>query len=159
MNAAVERQADCYSCQSLAGERQISPGPTIYVGEHWVVEHVYPCQMAGWLVIVLKRHKAALHELTTEEFVELGTLLEQTSKALRENTGCKKEYVVCFAEAEHFEHVHFHVISRIGDIADEFKGPHVFRLLQAPEQGQQAATAERIAQFCEQLRDYMRDDR
>jgi diadenosine tetraphosphate (Ap4A) HIT family hydrolase len=120
---------ECYSCRSISGVKRISPGPTIYEGQHWVVEHAYPCAMLGWLVIVLKRHVEALHDLTPEEFAELGSLLERTARALHSHLGTRKEYVACYAEAEHFNHVHTHVVARSEEWPQEFKGPRSFRLL------------------------------
>ncbi|MGO8946882.1 MAG: hypothetical protein ACLQUY_04295 [Ktedonobacterales bacterium] len=48
--------------------------PSSYEGTHWVVDHAYPTSHLGWLVIVLKRHVEALHELRKEEFVELAEI-------------------------------------------------------------------------------------
>ncbi len=39
-----------------------------------MVDHAYPTSHLGWLVIVLKRHVEALHELRKEEFVELAEI-------------------------------------------------------------------------------------
>jgi diadenosine tetraphosphate (Ap4A) HIT family hydrolase len=58
---------ECLTCESNTGEKRISPGPTIYEGNYWLVEHAYPVKTIGWLVIVLKRHAEALHELTPED--------------------------------------------------------------------------------------------
>ena len=65
---------ECWTCKSNTGEKRISPGPTIFEGEYWLVEHAYPVKTIGWLVIVLKRHAEALHELTPEEFAELAQI-------------------------------------------------------------------------------------
>jgi diadenosine tetraphosphate (Ap4A) HIT family hydrolase len=62
---------DCWTCRSLSGEKRISPGPTLCEGQYWVVDHAYPARQVGWLVIVLKRHAEALHELGDAEFEEL----------------------------------------------------------------------------------------
>src|SRR5690349_5354536 len=102
---------DCWTCKSNTGEKRISPGPTIFEGKYWLVEHAYPIKRLGWLVIVLKRHAEALHELTAEEFVELGQILSRVINVLFEETHCEKEYVSCYAETEHFHHVHFHVFA------------------------------------------------
>ncbi len=64
----------CYTCLSNSGEQRISPGPTIYEGQYWLVEHAYPARRQEWIVITLKRHAEALHELTADEFSELGTI-------------------------------------------------------------------------------------
>lgn len=91
-------QTGCLTCLSNTGERRISPGPTIHAGRYWFVEHAYPVQQPGWLVLVLKRHAAALHELTSDEFAEFGELLERTVRVLHTVTGSAKEYASCFAE-------------------------------------------------------------
>src|SRR5438477_13205439 len=110
---------ECYTCKSISGERRISPGPTIYTGEHWLVEHAYPCGIKGWLVIVLRRHVEALHELSSAEFSELSELVEKTVRVVREHFACDKEYVACFAEAEGFNHVHVHVIAKPHNLPQE----------------------------------------
>lgn len=62
------------SCRSISGEKRISPGPFIYEGTYWLVDHAYPTSHLGWLVIVLKRHAEALYELSREEFGEMAEI-------------------------------------------------------------------------------------
>jgi diadenosine tetraphosphate (Ap4A) HIT family hydrolase len=139
---------ECYSCRSLSGEKRISPGPVIYTGQHWVIEHAYPCKMVGWLVLVLKRHAAALHELSREEFLELAELQEKTAKILHRELNTQKEYSMCLAEAEHFEHIHFHIVAKAVDLPKELKGTGIFAMLKGEED---LAVKEQIKQFCEDL--------
>jgi hypothetical protein len=87
------RDVDCRVCPSLAGEWRISPGRLIYEGRYWVVDHAYPSKMKGWLVLVPRRHVEAMHELTPEEFAEMGALLERTIRLRRERFNCQKEYL------------------------------------------------------------------
>jgi diadenosine tetraphosphate (Ap4A) HIT family hydrolase len=122
--------AECFSCRSLAGEARISPGPFIYEGQYWMVDHAYPVALAGWLVIVLKRHAAALHELSADEFQELGALQYRAVQALRRYTGCAKEYLMAFAEAPGFQHLHVHVVPRAADLPPEQQGPRIMQFLQ-----------------------------
>ena len=143
---------ECYTCLSVSGERRISPGPPVFRGEWWDVEHAYPCGMAGWLVLVLKRHVEALHELSGEEFAELGPLVERTVRALREELGCKKEYVACFAEAAHYNHVHVHVVARAEDWPDELKGTGVFKMLKVEEAN--VVPPEQVVEFCNRMQAY-----
>ncbi len=134
---AGERQAltpdggapTCYSCEAAAGLRELSPGGVILRERYWRVEHAYPCGLRGWLVIVLQRHVAALHELTAAEWAALGALQERVVQALRAEVGCAKEYVAGWAEAPHFQHVHLHVIPVAADLPSDLRGPEVFRLL------------------------------
>lgn len=138
----------CLSCKSLTGEQRISPGPTIYKGRFWVIEHAYPCDMKGWLVLVLKRHAEALHQLSLEEFLELAELQAKTAKLLFAELNCEKEYSVQFAEGENFHHVHFHLVAKPANLPDEMKGPRIFKMLKG---GNPVPTAE-IKAFCEDLR-------
>src|SRR5262245_9058698 len=140
---------ECYSCRSISGKTRISPGPYIYQGQFWLVDHAYPTRMKGWLVLVLRRHAEALHELTTEEYTEMAALLERTVRLLRRETGCAKEYAVCFAEAEHFNHIHIHVVPRPADLPEELRGPRIFTMLQVSEAG--AVPPQEIREFCERL--------
>ena len=141
---------DCHTCRSLSGERPISPGPTIYEGRYRLIEHAYPTRLKGWLVIVLKRHLEALHEVTREEFVELGELQALAVKMLHESLNSAKEYAVCFAEKEHFQHIHFHIVARPRELPDDFKGAKIFTMINVTES--EALPREDISAFCEELR-------
>lgn len=105
--------------------------------------------MVGWLVIVLRRHAVALHELTGEEFRELGSVLEMTVRALHAALGTAKEYAACYAEARGFEHIHFHVVPRAHDMPEELLGAGSFELLRVSRSG--AADPASVKAFCESL--------
>ena len=139
----------CYSCLSNTGERRISPGRTIYTGEHWLVEHAYPCGLVGWLVIVLKRHAEALHELSPAEWAELGHLQQRTAMLLHLALDCEKEYVMGLAEVPGFKHIHFHVVAKPRDLGAELAGTRIFAMLKVS--AAEAVPPENIAAFCEQM--------
>lgn len=141
---------ECWTCKSNSGEKRISPGPTIYEGEYWLVEHAYPAKIIGWLVIVLKRHIEALHELTAEEFAEIGQIQSKLTRLLFEELHCEKEYISCFAEAEHFAHIHFHVFAKPHDFPDELKGGKSFALLKVSTE--KSIAPGDIIVFCEMLK-------
>lgn len=141
---------ECWTCKSNAGEKRISPGPTIFEGKYWLVEHAYPVKVIGWIVIVLKRHAEALHELSTEEFIELAQIQARLIPLLHEELHCEKEYVVCYAEMEHFQHIHFHVFAKPADLSEEFRGGGSFALLKImPEE---AVSPNEVVAFCELLK-------
>ncbi len=140
---------ECLSCLGLAGTPRISPGPPIYIGSYWQVEHAYPSKLVGWLVIVLRRHAIALHELTSAEFAELSSVLELTVRAAHETLGSAKEYAACYAEARGFEHIHFHVVPRAHDMPEELMGAGSFDLLRVSRSD--AADPMAIRTFCENL--------
>ncbi len=142
--------AECYTCKSLTGEKRISPGPAIYSGNYWVLEHAYPCKMKGWLVLVLKRHAEALHELSQAEFLEMAEIQARAVKVLHKALDTDREYMACFHEKEHFNHVHLHLVARAKNLSDEYKGTKIFAMLN-PAEGQ-AVPPEEIANFCRELK-------
>jgi len=141
---------ECYTCKSNSGEKRISPGPSIYAGKYWLVEHAYPSTLKGWLVIAAKRHVEALHELTKEEFSELAEIFEKTAKLLHKVLNCQKEYSMCLGEVEHFNHIHFHVIAKPYDLPKELWGTNIVAVLKVEEKD--AIPREEIKKFCEELK-------
>ena len=142
---------ECWTCKSNTGEKRISPGPTIYDGKYWLVEHAYPVKTIGWLVIVLKRHAEALHELTAEEFGELGMIQSKVARFLFEELHSEKEYISCYAEQEHFHHIHFHIFARPSNLPEELKGGKSFALLKVS--AEEAVVSAEITAFCTLLKD------
>jgi diadenosine tetraphosphate (Ap4A) HIT family hydrolase len=122
----------------------------VHEGTHWLIEHAYPVGLLGWMVIVLRRHAAALHELSPAEFSELGQLQAALIPLLRELRGAEREYVACFAEAEGFRHVHFHVVPVRADFPAHLRGARSLMLLTVEEAD--AVSAEEIREFCSALR-------
>jgi diadenosine tetraphosphate (Ap4A) HIT family hydrolase len=116
----------CRTCQALAGEISLTNAPRLDLDDYWRVEHIHPVAIAGWLVLVLRRHALALHELTDNEATALGHWLPALTRALHAATGCELEYVMQFAEAPHHHHVHFHLIARQPNWPEKFKGPAVW---------------------------------
>ena len=117
---------DCGSCQAIQGLITLTNAPRILETPHWIIEHVHPTSVQGWLVIVLNRHCNALHQVTTDEFTSLGQLLQLVSQALHTILKTEKEYVIQLAEGKGFHHVHFHVIARLPDWPTSLTGPSVF---------------------------------
>lgn len=141
---------ECYTCRSISGKKRISPGPNIFEGKYWLVEHAYPTKLKGWLVIVAKRHIEALHELNKDEFSELATICEKTVKLLHKNLNCEKEYAMCFAEANHFNHIHFHIVPKPHNLPKKHSGANVFTMLKVEEKD--AIPPEEIKKLCEILK-------
>ena len=126
----------CKTCQ-LVSERDLGKAPLwdcIYRTGHWDVVHSYNSSLAGWLVLVARRHIEAIAELTPEEALECGTLLRQVSIALQKVTGCEKTYVIQFAEHPEHPHVHFHVIPRMIDQPEEKRSTGIFNYLGVSEE-------------------------
>ncbi len=123
----VSRPAECRPCPVW---------DCIYQTPYWDVAHCFDTALPGWLVLVARRHIAAVDELTDAEAAEMGILIRRTSAALREITGCIKTYVIQFAESPDHPHVHFHIIPRMADQPEERKSMHIFKYLGVPVEDQ-----------------------
>lgn len=139
---------ECYTCLSLSGRKPLLSGSRIYGGKYWVVEHAHSA-ILGWLVVILKRHVESLHEIRKEEFKEFAEIQQKIIKLLKDQLDCQKEYVVCFAEGEHFHHIHFHHIAIPKDLSNDFRGPKIFILLK-----QDLLLEKDIVKFCNKLKRY-----
>src|SRR5689334_5879048 len=121
----------CLTCDLLR-QRDDGQAPlwnNIHRTPYWDVVHAYNTSLPGWLVLIVRRHIAAIDELTEAEALELGKLIRRVSLALKEEVGCSKTYVAQFAEASGHGHVHFHIIPRMPDQPEEIKGPNIFKRL------------------------------
>lgn len=120
--------ATCYACEQSAPDAPLRE--QIVRAPGWRVAHDFNSSLQGWLVIVPDRHTRALDELTPDEATTLGSLLRKASIALKTVTGCEKTYVMLFAEAERFSHLHVHLVPRMPDQPDDRRGPRVFGYLE-----------------------------
>ena len=119
---------DCHACRHSGRD---APFRERFVREAgWRVAHDFNSSLAGWLILAPLRHLHSLAELTTEEATALGALLRESSIALERVTGCSKTYVMLFAEAEGFAHLHVHVVPRMPDQPADRRGPAVFGYLE-----------------------------
>ena len=128
------RAGDCHTCELIA-QRDAGKAPlwdAILRTEYWDIVHAYNTSLSGWLVLVVRRHITAVAEMTETEAGELGNLIRRVSLALQKVTGCTKTYVVQFAEQAEHPHVHFHIIPRMADQPEAYKGTHIFDLLGVP---------------------------
>ncbi len=118
---------ECYACEQAGPD---APFRERFVREGgWRVAHDFNSSLEGWLILAPLRHVHALDELTAEEATALGDLLRRASVALKAVTDCQKTYVMLFAEAEGFAHLHVHVVPRMPDQPDDRRGPDVFGYL------------------------------
>jgi diadenosine tetraphosphate (Ap4A) HIT family hydrolase len=123
---------DCYSCGMDGAYDDLPPRERIAADRYWRVAHAMNTALPGWLVLVPRRHVTTVAGLTDEEAAGLGLWQVRLSRALADVTGCAKTYVVQFAEAEGFGHVHFHLVPRTADLPQQLRGPGVFALLNSP---------------------------
>jgi diadenosine tetraphosphate (Ap4A) HIT family hydrolase len=149
----VTTSGDCYTCAQEERGDALPPRERIALDEHWRVAHSFNSALPGWLVLVPRRHVTAVGDLTDAEAQGLGAWQVRLSRALHQVTGCQKTYVVQFAEAEGFAHVHFHVVARPPDLPPEFRGPRVFQLLAAADRPQ--VSEQRMDELARELADQL----
>lgn len=120
--------SSCYSCDQQA-VADPPPRESILRTPYWVLAHAFNSTLPGWLVLVPTTHVTAFSDLTAEAADELGGLVRRASLALATVTGCTKTYLMQFSEADGFEHLHLHLVPRMGDQPAELRGRRVFGYL------------------------------
>lgn len=127
------RTQECYVCaRNAAVGDDLRTWERVHIDGHWRLALGFDSSLPGWLVLLPRRHVVGLHELDEDEAGDLGRLLRAASTALVEVTGCLRTYVMLFAEAEGFAHLHFHIVPRAADLVSDQRGPAVFAHLGAP---------------------------
>jgi diadenosine tetraphosphate (Ap4A) HIT family hydrolase len=141
----------CYTCRHNDQPPAALPSrERIFDNGVWRVAHAFSSALPGWMVVVPRRHVLSLSELTAREATSLGPVLAGLSRALERELGARKAYVVFFAEAEGFAHLHLHVIPRSDDLPTEHHGPGVFHYLEQPQN--QWVTPTTMDQIADRLR-------
>jgi len=135
------RTSDCYSCARNAEFDQLPPRERVGADDLWRVAHAFDSALAGWLILLPRRHVTSVAELTDAEASSLGSWQVRLSRALQTVLGCQKTYVAQFAEAEGFAHVHFHIVPRPLGLSSDLRGPRIFQLLGADDRSRVGAQA------------------
>lgn len=124
---------DCFACSQAARLPSLPAREAILVEDGWRVAHAFNSALEGWLVVLPLRHVTSMDELTPQEAETLGSLVRRTSRALSEVVGSTKAYVMFFAEAEGFAHLHVYVVPRMEWFGPDQVGPRVFSFLGGEE--------------------------
>jgi diadenosine tetraphosphate (Ap4A) HIT family hydrolase len=149
-------EAGCYACEQEARFHTLPARERVAADEHWRAAHAIETALAGWLVLVPRRHVTTVAGLTDAEAASLGTWQLRLSRALHAVLGCTKTYVAQFAEAGRFPHVHFHVVPRMADLRGGLLGPQVFDLLRRP--AAEHVSPDRMDEVAAALSEYLGDD-
>lgn len=117
--------SECYACERNA-DAVLPPRECAAKLGIWRAAHAFNSTLPGWMVLVPDRHVDSIAELSADESADLGRLIHGVSAALVSELGALKSYVMLFAEAPGFSHLHVHIVPRMADFVDENKGPKVF---------------------------------
>lgn len=132
--------ATCYSCRHNI-DTGLPARESIYRSRDWRVAHAFNSTLPGWLVVLPISHVESMADLTEEAAGELGRLQRALSVVHRDVLGATKTYVMFFAEAEGFSHLHVHLVPRMPDQPQDERGPRIFARL-SDEPGDALSTEE-----------------
>ncbi len=138
---------NCPLCHELKNPHQ---GRLLHKSSHFSVIHKpSPSAVVGWILILPNRHIEDLSDFTDEERADLFHLQFKVSDALKIFSSAERIYWAVFAEK--VRHIHFHLIPRLADTPDEFRGPKVF-------QSTHAVKDEMIDNFCQKFSHFIGSD-
>jgi diadenosine tetraphosphate (Ap4A) HIT family hydrolase len=125
----------CGVCASLAGPR---PSPPLFENELWHVRHIDPPHaVAGWMMLISKRHVGGPAHFDDREAASFGPTLRHLERSLEEVTGALRIYTAALGESH--PHFHCHMVPRYAEMPRGAKAWAVFDLLRAAGAGELAA--------------------
>jgi len=110
----------CGICESLSGPKRQTP---IFENELWHVRHMdAPYGVAGWMMLISKRHVAGPAHLDDREAANFGVALRHFEHTLEQVTGALRIYTAALGESH--PHLHCHMVPRYAH--NEAKGWALF---------------------------------
>jgi diadenosine tetraphosphate (Ap4A) HIT family hydrolase len=109
-----------------------------------------PYGVAGWLMLVARRHVAGPAFFDDREAAALGPQLRRFSRALLEASGALRIYVAALGESH--PHFHMHLVPRRERMDLDAKGWAVFDLQRAAAAGEIAVDEAEVRRVLERLR-------
>ena len=116
----TDRGRDCPFC--AVDVSTAPPRERAHLTAHWRIT-AHRSALAGWMLLIPRRHIESLSELTVDEAGELGTLLRQSAAVQESEFGALKTYVMQFAEG--VKHAHFSLVPRRADLPPDRVGAAV----------------------------------
>ena len=111
-----------------------SPELVAWEDDHWIVRHhMLPAPLAGWFMLVSRRHLGGPADLSDAEAAAFGPAMRRVSQAIKAVTGAPKVYAIAFGEGA--PHLHVHLVPRYADRADlaAWKLADVYRAVERGE--------------------------
>ncbi len=106
--------------------------------ELWVLRHhPDPAPLPGWLLLDSLRHCSGPLDFSEAEAADWGRAVRDTSRLVKQITGCQRVYAIAFGEGA--QHLHLHLVPRHLDEPDS-KAWAVADLYRAMDAGHRAAT-------------------
>jgi diadenosine tetraphosphate (Ap4A) HIT family hydrolase len=144
--AALQGSAEaCAICTSLAGPWRHG---IVFESELWHVRHIdAPWGVAGWMMLVARRHVGGPAHFDALEAASFGASLCRFERVLERVTGALRIYTAALGESS--PHFHCHMVPRYARMPKDAKAWAVFDLLRAAGAGEvevDRAEVERITE-------------
>lgn len=137
----------CGVCDSLVGAAKRAP---IWQDDLWHVRHAdAPYGVAGWLMLISRRHVAGPAHFDDAEAARFGPTLRHVSKTLEAVTGALRIYVAAMGESH--PHFHMHLVPRRAAMPKDAKAWGVFDLQRAAQAGEIHVDEREVARVVEAL--------
>jgi diadenosine tetraphosphate (Ap4A) HIT family hydrolase len=122
----------CGVCDSLYGS---SPRAALYEDDLWHVRHIdAPFPVAGWMLLITKRHVGGPAHFDDTEARAFGVALRHFERALEDVTGALRIYTAAMGESH--PHFHAHMVPRYATMPKNAKAWGVFDLQRAAAAGE-----------------------
>lgn len=143
-------QPDCGVCRSIDGAER-SPADIVFENDLWHVRHGgAPYGVAGWMMLVSKRHVPGPWAFDDAEAQSLGPMVRHLSRSLIEVTGALRIYSAWMGES--WPHFHAHLVPRYPTMPKEAKAWGVFDLQRAAGAGEISVDAVEVRRITEAFR-------
>jgi diadenosine tetraphosphate (Ap4A) HIT family hydrolase len=117
---------DCGVCRAL------ETATPLWEDDLWHVRHIDPpWGVAGWMMLVAKRHVAGPAHFDDAEARAFGPVLQRLEKILEEVTGALRIYTAALGESS--PHFHCHMVPRYASMPKDAKAWAVFDLQRAAQ--------------------------
>jgi diadenosine tetraphosphate (Ap4A) HIT family hydrolase len=115
--------------------------PALFEDDLWHVRHIDPpWGVAGWMLMIAKRHLPGPGYFDDREAASFGPSLRRFAHALEEVTGALRIYTAALGEMH--PHFHCHLVPRLPDPAP--KGWALFDLQRAAAAGEVVVSAQEV---------------
>jgi diadenosine tetraphosphate (Ap4A) HIT family hydrolase len=114
----------------MASGRTRPPGGIVYRDDLFVAYGFpEPSPVAGYVLVVTRRHVRGLYDLDDEEAARWGPLVVRVQRAQKQVLGAEHAYAFVLGEQVH--HFHSHVVPRYADTPARIRGGKFFSVTEA----------------------------
>lgn len=131
--------------------RSLSETTPIWENDLWHVRHIdAPYGVAGWMMLITKRHVAGPAHFDDDEARSFGPVLKHLEKTLESVTGALRIYTAALGES--WPHFHGHMVPRYASMPKDAKAWSVFDLQRAAQAGEVVTDPADVARVVEAYR-------